>query len=350
MPGALSFGSAAYTASGSATSAPVTVTRTGGTDGTVTFDIIDASGTVVGHGTFAAGFGGTQTIAIPLSNDAGGAVMPLRIADITGAATPGTIAAATLTVTAAPLSGVVVRSGGTGAMSPFMLLMLGLVTVMRFARGRWCWILAVASLTLLQVRGSEAAETDAWWSNLSVGARLGVTTSSLTNTEVSDELAHAGFNVAGDVSRSATAKSLLLDYALPENFGVDLGWGYLGNTRIGLSGTTPVNLNALLNDAAYDARGSGGDVSLTLRYRAILPVPWSLEARGGVYRWRTDTRVWLGPVLALERVDRGTGYTLGLGPRFQASRSVGVGVNFDFFSSTSDNHFWQETIGIDYRY
>jgi len=351
MPGALSFGSAVYTASGSDTSAPITVTRTGGTDGAVAFDILDASGAVVGQGTFAAGVGGVQTIAIPLSNDAAGAVLPLRIADITGGATPGTIAAATLTVTAAPLAGVVVRSGGVGAVSPLMLLMLGLVTVMRFARGRWCWVLA-ASLALFQVRGSQAAETDAWWSDLSVGARLGVTTSSLTNTEVSDALAGAGFDVAADVSRSATAKTLLIEYALPKNFGLDFAWGYLGNTRIALSGTTPVNLNALLNDAAYDARGSGSDVSLSLRYRWTLPeaAAWSLEARGGGYRWRTDTRVWLGPVLALERVDRGFGYTLGVGPRYQATRALGVSVNFDYFYSTSENRFWQETIGADYRF
>jgi hypothetical protein len=350
MPGALSFGSAAYTASGSATSAPVTITRTGGTDGTVAFDIVNASGAVIGHGIFAAGVGDVQTIDIPLSNDAAGAVLPLRIEDITGGATPGTIAAATLTVTAAPLSGLVVRSGGMGAVSPFMLLMLGLLTVMRFARRRWCWMLAAASLVLVQVHGSQAAETDSWWSNLSVGARLGVTTSSLTNTEVSDELARAGFDVASNVSRSATAKSFLLDYALPKNLGVDFAWGYLGNTRTSLSGTTPANLNALLNDAAYDTRGSGSDVSLSLRYRWILPAAWSLEARGGGYRWRTDTRVWLGPVLALERVDRGIGYTLGLGPRYQPTRAVGVSVNFDYFSSTTDNRFWQETIGADFRF
>jgi uncharacterized repeat protein (TIGR01451 family) len=350
MPGALSFGSAAYTASGSATSAPVTITRTGGTDGTVAFDIVNASGAVIGHGIFAAGVGDVQTIDIPLSNDAAGAVLPLRIEDITGGATPGTIAAATLTVTAAPLSGLVVRSGGMGAVSPFMLLMLGLLTVMRFARRRWCWMLAAASLALVQVHGSQAAETDSWWSNLSVGARLGVTTSSLTNTEVSDELARAGFDVASNVSRSATAKSFLLDYALPKNLGVDFAWGYLGNTRTSLSGTTPANLNALLNDAAYDTRGSGSDVSLSLRYRWILPAAWSLEARGGGYRWRTDTRVWLGPVLALERVDRGIGYTLGLGPRYQPTRAVGVSVNFDYFSSTTDNRFWQETIGADFRF
>jgi OmpA-like transmembrane domain len=349
-PGAVSFGSATYTASGSATSAPVTITRTGGTDGPVTFDIVDASGAVVGHGTFAAGVGGVQTIAIPLSNDAGGAVLPLRITDITGGATPGAIATATLTVTAAPLAGVVVRSGGMGAVSPFMLLMLGLVTVMRFARRRGCWMLAAASLALVQVRGSQAADSDTWWSNLSAGARLGVSTSSLTNTEVSDQLAGAGFNVAADVSRSATAKTLLIDYALPQNFGVDFAWGYLGNTRIALSGTTPVDLNALLNDAAYDARGSGSDVSLSLRYRWILPSAWSVEARGGGYRWRTDTRVWLGPVLALERVDRGIGYTLGLGPRYQVTRAVGVSVNFDYFYSTTENRFWQETIGADYRF
>ena len=350
MSGALSFGSATYTASGSATSAPVTITRTGGTDGTVTFDIVDASGAVVGHGTFAAGVGGVQTIAIPLSNDAGGAVLPLRITDITGGASPGAIATATLTVTAAPLAGVVVRSGGMGAVSPFMLLMLGLVTVMRFARGRWCWMLATAGLALVQVRGAQAVETDGWWSNLSVGARLGVTTSTLTNTEVSDKLAGAGFDVAADVSRSATAKSFLIDYALPQNFGLDFAWGYLGNTRVALSGTTPVNLDALLNDAAYEARGSGSDVSLGVRYRWILPSAWSVEARGGGYRWRTDTRVWLGPVLALERVDRGIGYTLGLGPRYQATGAVGVSVNFDYFSSTTDNRFWQETIGADYRF
>jgi hypothetical protein len=131
---------------------------------------------------------------------------------------------------------------------------------------------------------------------------------------------------------------------------VDLAWGYLGNTRVALSGTTPVNLNALLNDAAYDTRGSGSDVSLSLRYRWILPAAWSVEARGGGYRWRTDTRVWLGPVLALERVDRGIGYTLGLGPRYQATRAVGVSVNFDYFSSTTEDRFWQETIGADYRF
>ena len=350
MPGALSFGSATYTASGSATSAPVTITRSGGTDGTVTFDIVDASGGVIGHGTFAAGVGGVQTIAIPLSNDAAGTVLPLRITDIMGGAIPGTIVAATLTVTAAPLSGVVVRSGGMGAVSPFMLLMLGLITVMRFARRRGYWMLAAVSLALVQVRGSQAAETDTWWSNLSAGARLGVTTSSLTNTEVSDQLAGAGFNVTADVSRSATAKTLLIDYALPKNFGVDFAWGYLGNTRIALSGTTPVNLNALLSDAAYDARGSGSDVSLSLRYRWILPSAWSVEARGGGYRWRTDTRVWLGPVLALERVDRGIGYTLGVGPRYQVMRALGISVNFDYFYSTTENRFWQETIGADYRF
>ena len=90
-----------------------------------------------------------------------------------------------------------------------------------------------------------------------------------------------------------------------------------------LSGTTPVNLDELLNDAAYATRGSGSDVSLSVRYRWMLPDAWSLEARGGGYRWRTDTRVWLGPVLALERVDRGIGYMLGFGPRYQASRAVG---------------------------
>ena len=350
MPGALSFGSATYSASGSATSASVTVTRTGGTDGTVGFDIVDASGAVVAHGSFAAGVGGLQTITIPLSNDAGGAVLPLHITDITGGAAPGAIVAATLTVTAAPLTGVVVRSGGIGAVSPFMLLMLGLVTVMRFARGRRCWVLAAATLALLQVRGSQAAETDTWWSNLSVGARLGVTESSLTSTHVADELARDGFDVGSEVSRTATAKSFLIDYALPKNFGVDLGWGYLGNTRAALSGTTPVNLDELLNDAAYATRGSGSDVSLSVRYRWMLPDAWSLEARGGGYRWRTDTRVWLGPVLALERVDRGIGYMLGFGPRYQASRAVGISVNFDYLRSTAENYFWQETIGADYRF
>ena len=211
-------------------------------------------------------------------------------------------------------------------------------------------MLAAGSLALLQVPGSQAAETDAWWSNLSIGARLGVTTSSLTNTEVSDELARDGFDVASEVSRTATAKSFLLDYALPKNLGVDLAWAYLGNTRTALSGTTPVNLNALLNDAAYATRGSGSEVSLSVRYRWMLPAAWSLEARGGGYRWRTDTRVWLGPVLALERVDRGIGYTLGFGPRYQATRTVGLSVNFDYLRSTAENHFWQETIGADYRF
>ena len=350
VSGALSFGSATYSASGSATSAPITVSREGGTDGAVTFNIVDASGAVLGHGSFAGGVGGVQTINLPLSNDAGGAVVPLRIADITGGATPGTIPAATLTITAAPLAGVVVRSGGMGAVSPFMLLMLGFVAAMRIARGRWCWMIAAASLALLQVRGAQAAASDAWWSNLSVGARLGVSTSTLTNTEISDQLAGAGFDVAADVSRSATAKTLLIDYALPQNFGVDFAWGYLGNTRIALSGTTPVNLDALLNTAAYDARGSGSDVSLSLRYRWTFADAWSVEARGGGYRWRTDTRVWLGPVLALERVDRGFGYTVGAGPRYQATRAFGFSVNFDYFYSTSENRFWQETIGADYRF
>jgi len=257
---------------------------------------------------------------------------------------------ATFTVTTRGPALVVVRSGGMGAVSPFMLLMLGLIAVVRFAPRRWCWALAAASLALFQVRGSQAAETDAWWSNLSVGARVGATTSALTGTEVSDELAREGFAVASEVRRTATAKSFLIDYALPKNFGVDVAWGYLGNTRAALSGTTPVNLAGLLNDAAYATRGSGSDVSLTVRYRLLLPAAWSLEARGGGYRWRTDTRVWLGPVLALERVDRGLGYTVGFGPRYQATSAVGLSVNFDYLRSTAENYFWQETIGIDYRF
>ncbi len=260
--------------------------------------------------------------------------------------------AATFTVTTrGPVSGVVVvRSGGMGAVSPLTLLMLGLIAVIRFAPRRWCWALAAASLALLQLRGSQAAETDGWWSNLSVGARVGATTSSLTGTEVSDELARDGFAVASEVRRTATAKSFLIDYALPRNFGVDFAWGYLGNTRAALSGTTVVNPIGLLNDAAYATRGSGSDVSLTVRYRLLLPAAWSLEARGGGYRWRTDTRVWLGPVLALERVDRGLGYTVGFGPRYQATSAVGFSVNFDYLRSTAENYFLQETIGIDYRF
>jgi len=49
-------------------------------------------------------------------------------------------------------------------------------------------------------------------------------------------------------------------------------------------------------------------------------------------------------------VDRGIGYTVGVGPRYQATRVLGVSVNFDYFYSTSENRFWQETIGADYRF
>jgi hypothetical protein len=29
---------------------------------------------------------------------------------------------------------------------------------------------------------------------------------------------------------------------------------------------------------------------------------------------------------------------------------VGLSVNFDYLRSTAENYFWQETIGIDYRF
>ena len=355
-PGTLSFGEGSYTGSGAASTATVTVTRSGGTDGPVSAEIVDGAGTVLGTVSFAAGVGGTQTVSIKLLNAAGGANLDLKFAHFTGGGAAGTTSTASLAVTPAPLGTVTVTSGG-GALNPLMLLGLALIAGLRVLRMRRIMlesghvpvIVAIAAITL-GAGGARAADGGDFLSNSYFGVRAGESTSSLTGGYVTSYLEARGYDVRAAVDRDSPTVTLYGGYDLRKNLSLEVAWTYVGWTRAQLTGTTPVNLQSLLYDADRIMRGSGDVLSLALRYRLPLSPRVGIDFRAGVYGWSTESDVWLGAVRELERTDRGAGYMVGAGPHWMLTRSIGVGVNVEWYGSTPQNGFLQETAAIDYHF
>jgi uncharacterized repeat protein (TIGR01451 family) len=355
--GQLSFGTVTFTGNGAASTATVTVTRTGGTDGPVSVDIVDAAGNVLGTASFASGAGGTQTVPIKLMNAAGGATLDLHLTNLTGGAAAGAVAAASLSVAAAPLGTITVTSGG-GALSPLMLLVLALLAGLRMMRTqqpipmkrRNSAVLVVIAAGALGAGGARAADGESFLSNTYFGVRAGESTSTLTARDLTTRLEAKGYSVQANVDRNSGTGTVYGGYDLSKNLSIELAWTYLGWTRATLTGTTPVNLNSLLSDAAEITRGSGDALSLALRYRLPLSPRAGLDFRAGLYGWSTQSDVWVGAVREFQGTDHGAGYTIGVGPHFMLTRRIGVGLNIDYFGSTSDNRFLQETAALDYHF
>lgn len=262
--------------------------------------------------------------------------------------------AATFTVVTDPppqLENVTVTSGGGGGLSALALGMLAVLVLLRLRR------LRVAALAALLLAGaaleSHPAAADDWQSgtsNLYFSGALGDVTSTLTAGKITSRLQADGYQVvASDLERGSLSGSLDLGYQLPRNFAVEFGWSYLGHTRAELQGIEPANLPQLLSDAARTTSGSGDAWTILARYRLDLRPSLSLDLRAGPYRWITHSALWFGAANEAQRDDRGWGYALGLGPRYVLSEHWAVGLNANYFASTTDNRFVQVTAGIEYR-
>jgi hypothetical protein len=248
----------------------------------------------------------------------------------------------------------IVVTGGAGAIDAATVLVLAFLALIRVAGPRRAMLvvpLAVAALGALCGAPVQAADDGGWQSNVYGGVRLGGSSSSLTAGKFSADLRADGYDVsAADAERSGLSGTLYLGYELPRNFGVELGWSYLGRTRAVLAGLAPPDLNQLLGDAAHIVRGSGDIVSLEARYRWELAPRIAVDLRGGPYVWITKADVWLGGVDALSRTDDGLGYTLGVGPRYALGQHLGFGISADYFASTSENHFVRVSATAEYRF
>ena len=261
---------------------------------------------------------------------------------------------ATFTVTTAAkpvLQGAFTGAGAIDAATVLVLAFLALIRVAGPRRAMLVVPLAVAALGALCGAPVQAADDGGWQSNVYGGVRLGGSSSSLTAGKFSADLRADGYDVsAADAERSGLSGTLYLGYELPRNFGVELGWSYLGRTRAVLAGLAPPDLNQLLGDAAHIVRGSGDIVSLEARYRWELAPRIAVDLRGGPYVWITKADVWLGGVDALSRTDDGLGYTLGVGPRYALGQHLGFGISADYFASTSENHFVRVSATAEYRF
>ncbi len=261
---------------------------------------------------------------------------------------------ATFTVSTKPqpqLQNVTVTSGGGGSVSLLLVAALALLLAVRLGRARW---VSAAVLLAMWGVGASPAGAAAEWSdalaNVYVAGSLGEVTSSLTPGKVTSRLVADGYQVeATDVARSSLSGGLYLGYELPRQFALEFGWSYLGRTRTDLAGAAPPNLEQLLYDASRVTRGSGDAWSLVGVYRLALRPRLTLDVRAGPYRWITHSDLWIGSAEQLNRNDRGWGYVLGLGPRYAWSQRWAVGLNANYFASTTDNHFLQVSASINYR-
>jgi outer membrane protein with beta-barrel domain/centrosomal CEP192-like protein len=248
----------------------------------------------------------------------------------------------------------VVVTGGAGAIDTATVLVLALLALLRVPGLRRSMLVTpVTVVVLCSLLGApaRAADDGGWVSNVYGGLRLGGSSSSMTASRLTADLQADGYDVsAADAERSSVSGTLYVGYELPRNFGVELGWSYLGRTRAVLEGLVPPDLNQLLADAAHIVRGSGDIVSLEARYRWELAPRIAVDLRAGPYVWITKTEVWIGGVDALSRTDDGLGYTLGVGPRYALGKHLGFGISADYFSSTSENHFVQVSATAEYHF
>jgi hypothetical protein len=357
-PGVLQFSAPQYTGSGANPSVTITVTRTGGTDGAVSADVLDAAGNIVGTVNFANGVGGSQNVVIPLTNAQGGATLNLRFGPPRGGATIGTIATTVVNITAAPLEGVVIKSrDGGGAITPWPLLILTLIVLVQLARryGRQVRVASAAVVLLAAGLGAtqaHAGEPEHWGkeSRWYAGVRGGWSVSELDDEKVTRYLRRAGYNVSADVENDAPTSSVYLGFDLDEHWSIETAYTYLGRTYSTLSGTTPPNLEQLFEDATEITHGAGEAISLAIVRRFEFGPKFGLDIRGGVYRWKNRTCIHIGDVRRFQTSENGQGETIGIEPRIKLRENLELGLALDYFKSTERNRFMHGGLSLQYHW
>jgi hypothetical protein len=211
--------------------------------------------------------------------------------------------------------------------------------------------LGIPLFLVVLASGPARADSGNWLSNIYGGIRLGDSTSSMTAAKLTNDLRADGYQVtAAGAERGTAGGTLYLGYELVNNFAVEIAGTYIGRTRAVVQGVQPANLSSLLNDTAHIVRGSGDIVALEARYRWPLAPAIDLDLRAGPYYWLTTSDVYVSGVDRLHSSDTGLGYTMGAGPRFALGPHVGIGVSAEYFSSTSQNDFWQFSATVEYHF
>jgi hypothetical protein len=357
-PGVLQFSAPTYTGSGSNPSVTVTVTRTGGTDGAVSANVVDAQGNVVGTVNFANGVGGSQNVVIPLTNAAGGQTLQLRIVPVTGGATVGTIGNATVTITAAPLEGFMIKSrDGGGSMSLLSVFAIGLILMWRLMRRHRCaapvaaLALFVAGTAVTPVFAEEPPPEDRKdrRERLYYGIRAGYSMGELSDSKVTRRLQSLGYNVAADVDTDQPAGAVYMGYEFKRQWAIEASYAYMGRTYTNLTGTTPRNFDQFVQDALDTTEGAGEAISLSLRYQWELTEKFGVDFRVGGYRYKNRQTVCFDDERRFTRVDKDGGETFGITPRYRLNDKIDIGLSVDYFKSTDINRFLHGAITIEYH-
>jgi hypothetical protein len=338
QPGTLQFSAAAYTAADTSGNATINVTRTGGSNGTVTVSFATSDGTgkagtdyttTTQTVSFAAGDTTAKTVSVPVKVNgtvAGNETVNLTLSAPTGAATLGSPATAVLTITqtTAPATTLVtvVGKGGGGATGPFELVLLGLITLARLWRCRRRADHAdpaprmAALRTAIVLAGALGASASAIAdSPYYVGASLGQARSEANSADLTRKLAAEGFPDATVVlDEHKLAGRIFLGRSFGDHFAIEGGYVDLGTVRSHSSiVTAPANeagfVQAVADAHPYSARGI--DVTAVAGFK---PIPrLSLYARAGGFAWRGKIDASLPGLDAVSTRKDGVSGVLGAG-------------------------------------
>ncbi len=270
---------------------------------------------------------------------------------------PGGTAAASTVLSVSMQSVIVQAKSGGGVIEWRVLVLLGVLVLLRYARVRGaCNVLVVGPWLLLAcvgvgtVRADEAAERPAFADNLYVGIRAGDLALYFDSAKVSQRLATQGYpGISVKKDRSAAGGLLYLGYELRPLLDIELGYARRNSSIATLTGTTAAgNLQALLDSAAHALTGYGSIYSLCLRSRWE-PVPrLMITPRFGGYFWNSRVTVEANGESAAT-THQGGGVTLGLGASYRVWRGLELGIGADYFRGSQDNRAALYGVSLEWR-
>ncbi len=263
-----------------------------------------------------------------------------------GSASASAVLAATLvavTVTA--------HSGG-GAMSPWLLVTLGLLVLLRFdCRGVRLVRVAVSAVALTAVAFSAGTARAASDAGPYLGLRVGSMPVAMDAGGIDRGLAALGYGtVAADTHGSGLGETLYLGWQFEARDALELGYTHRDEHAADLSGTVPdtAAVAPLLRDATELLRGYGNIFSLSYRLRLALRPRWAFEPRLGGYLWNTRVTA----MTAAQRFStnrRGGGVTVGAGLSYRLWRGLRLGLGADYFRGFPRNDAWLYGLSVEWR-
>ncbi|MBI1195981.1 MAG: hypothetical protein GC138_09050 [Gammaproteobacteria bacterium] len=245
--------------------------------------------------------------------------------------------------TAQPLT-IVVRSG-SGALSPWWLMLLALLVLRRAGNGR---VRLLPALLLVLSGGGAASAEELSLKPTYVGVKYLWAKSDERSAEFQSELDALGLTATvtqSDLSRSGW--SPYVGYQINELAAVELGYVDLGDATTTIDGlASDVNAYLATASAVHPTSASGWTLDGVLRKH--LPNNVDLLARAGVLWWHADYTL-SSATASRSFSDRGLNGNLGLGVETELNVRVPVRLGWTryFFSGTNVDAF---ELGLGYRF